>query len=138
MTTRAGTPCARKHRRGGVARVVQPGCADAGIGEQRPPGPMIGARVDWTADDGATDEFAFIGHGTEMAFYFQRVPEPKVAKSRSHPDFWCEDRPAEVARLVGLGATHVADHSWDDLKWSVLLDLEGHEFCVAQNNPAHP
>jgi len=87
--------------------------------------------------DGGTDEYAAIGHGTQMAFYFQRVPEPKLAKSRSHPDFWCQDRPAEVARLVGLGATHVADHSWDDLTWSVLLDVEGHEFCVVQNNPGH-
>lgn len=82
-------------------------------------------------DDGATDDVVSIGHGTELAFYFQRVPEPKTAKSRTHPDLWSDDRDAEVARLVGLGATHVADHSWPDLSWSVLLDVEGHEFCVA-------
>ncbi|MGQ0465314.1 MAG: VOC family protein [Sporichthyaceae bacterium] len=91
------------------------------------------AALDRPIDPGATEDVVCIGHGSPLAFYFQRVPEPKTAKSRTHPDLWCDDRIAEVERLVGLGATHVADHSWDDVKWSVLRDVEGNEFCLAQD-----
>ena len=38
----------------------------------------------------------------------------------------------EVARLVGLGATQVADMNEWGYQWTVLQDPEGNEFCVAQ------
>ena len=41
------------------------------------------------------------------------------------------DRPSEIERLVGLGATHVADKDEWGHQWSVMLDVEGNEFCVA-------
>jgi predicted enzyme related to lactoylglutathione lyase len=62
---------------------------------------------------------------------FQRVPEPKVAKNRVHLDFRAGSRPEEVARLVGLGATVLAERSLGDLAWTVLADPEGNEFCVS-------
>ena len=37
---------------------------------------------------------------------FQRVPEPKSAKNRVHLDFRAEVMADEVARLLGLGASH--------------------------------
>jgi hypothetical protein len=69
-------------------------------------------------------------------FYFQRVPEPKTVKNRVHvclqPDVPLDQ---EVKRLLGLGATMVAD--WQDPDgsgWVVLADPEANEFCVARGD----
>jgi len=48
-----------------------------------------------------------------------------------HLDLESDDRPAEIARLVALGATHVDDREEWGHQWSVLQDMEGNEFCVA-------
>ncbi len=61
---------------------------------------------------------------------FQKVPEPKIAKNRVHLDFRSPDRAAEVARLVGLGASEGATRSLGSLTWTVMSDPEGNEFCV--------
>ena len=59
--------------------------------------------------------------------WFNRVPEPKVAKNRVHFDLRAPDTMhAEVERLKGLGATVFHDHG--DLV--VMQDPEGNELCV--------
>ena len=40
-----------------------------------------------------------------------------------------DDRDAEIARLVELGAT-LADVGQGDAPWTVLADPDGNEFCV--------
>jgi predicted enzyme related to lactoylglutathione lyase len=65
-----------------------------------------------------------------VSLLFQRVPEPKTAKNRVHLDFRCEDRAIEVARLVGLGATLIAERCLGDFCWTVMADPVGNEFCV--------
>ena len=62
---------------------------------------------------------------------FQRVPEPKRTKNRVHLDFRSEDMAAEVERLLGLGATFIAQRSLGQLTWTVMADPEGNEFCVS-------
>jgi predicted enzyme related to lactoylglutathione lyase len=62
---------------------------------------------------------------------FQRVPEPKIAKNRVHLDFRAPVMVDEVARLVGLGATLIAERSLGDFSWTVLADPDGNEFCVS-------
>jgi predicted enzyme related to lactoylglutathione lyase len=62
---------------------------------------------------------------------FQKVPEPKVAKNRVHLDFRAPVMADEVERLVGLGASVVAERSLGDFSWTVLADPEGNEFCVS-------
>jgi hypothetical protein len=67
--------------------------------------------------------------------YFQRVPEPKTVKNRVHLCLRPTDRTRddEVGRLLGIGATLVADHRRPDgTGWVVLADPEGNEFCVAR------
>ena len=64
---------------------------------------------------------------------FCKVPEGKTAKNRMHVDMVAADREAEVARLVALGATHVADKDEWGHAWTVLQDPEGNEFCVASS-----
>jgi hypothetical protein len=36
-----------------------------------------------------------------------------------------------VGRLTGLGARVIAEHSMPGLRWTVLADPEGNEFCVS-------
>jgi hypothetical protein len=67
-------------------------------------------------------------------FLFIKVPEAKTAKNRMHLDLVVDDsvpRNREVARLVDLGATHVADKDEWGHSWAVLTDPEGNEFCVS-------
>ncbi|MDQ1456706.1 MAG: hypothetical protein QOH28_2326 [Actinomycetota bacterium] len=59
------------------------------------------------------------------------VPQ-KVAKNRLHLDIAPpahDDQPAEVDRLVALGATRV-DIGQGDVSWVVMADPDGNEFCV--------
>ncbi len=65
------------------------------------------------------------------ALGFQCVPEPKAAKNRCHLDLAAEDRRAEVARLVALGATQGEEHSGGPFTWTRMEDPEGNEFCIA-------
>ena len=61
---------------------------------------------------------------------FQKVPEPKTVKNRAHIDFDAADVEAEVERLIELGGTKIAEHSLGSLRWTVVADPEGNEFCV--------
>ena len=53
----------------------------------------------------------------------------KEHQNRLHLDFRPDDQPAEVQRLLELGATRV-DVGQGDVPWVVLADPEGNEFCV--------
>jgi catechol 2,3-dioxygenase-like lactoylglutathione lyase family enzyme len=53
---------------------------------------------------------------------------------RVHIDFESDDRDAQVARLVGLGATEVSRSH----HWVVLRDPAGVTFCVVANLKAKP
>jgi hypothetical protein len=66
-----------------------------------------------------------------LPLLFQKVPEPKAGKNRVHLDFRAPVMADEVARLVGLGATVIAERSLGDFSWTVMSDPEGNEFCVA-------
>ncbi|GAA4711384.1 VOC family protein [Nocardioides conyzicola] len=49
----------------------------------------------------------------------------------AHLDLSADDRDAEVARHVALGATEVARHEW----WTVLTDPVGITYCVTRRAP---
>lgn len=64
---------------------------------------------------------------------FVPVPEGKTVKNRLHIDLaphTSQDRDAEIARLIGLGATHADVGQVPENTWTVLADPEGNEFCV--------
>ena len=63
---------------------------------------------------------------------FQLVPEPKTVKNRLHLDVrvGADRREAEVARLLGLGATELWRGTQGPYEWATLADPEGNEFCV--------
>ena len=59
------------------------------------------------------------------AMDFADVPEPKRVKNRIHWDVTVPD----VAPLVAAGAT-VLRKPDDEVRWYVLADPEGNEFCA--------
>jgi hypothetical protein len=64
---------------------------------------------------------------------FVRVPEAKALKNRLHLDLaphTGDDRAAEIARLLAMGATRVDVGQSSSVTWDVLADPEGNEFCV--------
>jgi hypothetical protein len=63
------------------------------------------------------------------AILFLVVPDQKVVKNRVHFDLAPDDQPAEVDRLLKLGARK-ADIGQGDVSWVVMADPEGNEFCV--------
>ena len=67
---------------------------------------------------------------------FIEVPEGKTVKNRLHLDLEPVEgtRDAELARLLGIGATEVNDvRHPDGSGWVVLADPEGNEFCILRN-----
>jgi Glyoxalase-like domain len=64
---------------------------------------------------------------------FQVAPEPKTVKNRVHLDVrvGADRREAEVARLLGVGATELWRASQGPHEWVTMADPEGNEFCVA-------
>ncbi|MEW1908081.1 VOC family protein [Kitasatospora sp. NPDC085895] len=67
--------------------------------------------------------------------YFNQVPEARTVKNRLPLCLRPEtSRDREVERLLGLGATLVADRrDPDGSGWAVLADPEGNEFCVLRS-----
>jgi catechol 2,3-dioxygenase-like lactoylglutathione lyase family enzyme len=74
---------------------------------------------------------------TGPVLLLQRVPEPKTAKNRMHLDLHPQDPRAHVEALELLGARRVG--GWVDelvaegVRWQVLIDPEGNEFCVVEH-----
>jgi predicted enzyme related to lactoylglutathione lyase len=69
---------------------------------------------------------------------FIEVPDDKIVKNRLHLDLRPTDgsREDEVARLLAMGATQVADHRrTDGGGWVTLADPEGNELCVLRSEP---
>ncbi|HEY3735163.1 MAG TPA: VOC family protein [Streptosporangiaceae bacterium] len=104
------------------------------------------AAVDRPLDPGATSEFASIGFAgrrnsqgwtaverkDEPTWIFAKVPEPKMSKNRVHLDLIAPDLEAEIARLVELGATRVADRDEYGYTWTLMTDPEGNEFDIGK------
>ncbi|WP_067437830.1 VOC family protein [Nocardioides jensenii] len=84
------------------------------------------------------EECMIVHPDTGHQVLFIEVPEAKRIKNRIHFDLRPTDgtRDQEVARLLGLGATQVADHReirGDGTGWVTLADPEGNEFCVLRS-----
>ena len=116
-----------------------------GYVEQAPPE----GYASWAAYDAAegltSDQIGYSivdPDGDRPSIFFQRVPEPKVAKNRLHIDIKlsagaprpsAEERrriEAGVAPLVELGATVLRRNQDPDDWFIVMADPEGNEFCL--------
>jgi catechol 2,3-dioxygenase-like lactoylglutathione lyase family enzyme len=93
----------------------------------------LGARVH---EDDVPGDPEVLLVGPEPGLLFIQVPEGKTVKNRLHVDLEPVDRTrdAEVERLVGIGATVLADHRRPEGSgWVTLADPEGNEFCVERS-----
>jgi catechol 2,3-dioxygenase-like lactoylglutathione lyase family enzyme len=69
--------------------------------------------------------------GAGWPLLFQVVPEGKSVKNRLHLDIRASaSMAAEVERLKGFGATEQRFVEEGDSFWTIMLDVEGNEFCV--------
>jgi predicted enzyme related to lactoylglutathione lyase len=82
---------------------------------------------------GDPEVMVMLPHGAKLLFV--HVEDERVVKNRIHFDLQPEGpRDDEVERLLGLGATFVADRrNPDGTGWAVLADPEGNEFCVLRS-----
>jgi Glyoxalase-like domain len=90
---------------------------------------LLGGR--WAESGGP--EFAGKWHddaGSPLQLLFQRLDEAD-GPVRAHLDLGTDDLPAEVGRLLGLGASDVAAGRG----WHVLRDVTGQPFCATLNSP---
>ena len=84
------------------------------------------------------EECMILDPATGHHLLFIEVPEGKAAKNRIHFDLRprSDARDEEVRRLLGLGATEVADHRGihgPGSGWVTMADPEGNEFCVLRS-----
>jgi len=97
-------------------------------------------------DPEASSDFASIGFSgrrdrsgwrlaerdADPTWLFARVPESRTVKSRLRLDVIATDLEGEIARLVQLGATRVADREEYGYSWTLMADPQGNEFDVGQ------
>jgi hypothetical protein len=86
----------------------------------------------WDLRDLAETEFARLlpPDGLPLRWLVQRLDDPG-GPVRAHLDLGCDDRTAETARHVGLGASVVRVHD----EWTVLTDPVGTTYCITDRNP---
>lgn len=91
------------------------------------------AALDYVTRQGDDDTFALLrprsGDGPNLSL--DRMRSEVQVPPRIHLDLYAEDQAAEVARLLGLGATEVP---WDrrpaGADFVIMADPEGNRFCV--------
>jgi predicted enzyme related to lactoylglutathione lyase len=87
-------------------------------------------RTDGTVGRRPDAPFAWVEDAAGLPFMFwvfNQVPEPKTVKNRVHWDVRLVD--ATIDDLCASGATLLRPKD-DEVRWSVLADPEGNEFCV--------
>jgi catechol-2,3-dioxygenase len=89
---------------------------------------VLDREEDGSVEIGARDGFG----GSQPTIILSKTDEPKREKSRLHIDLSATDRdqPAELERLLALGARPADVGQTGEESWHVLQDPEGNEFCL--------
>jgi hypothetical protein len=90
---------------------------------------LLGGEV-YVDNDG---DVALHAEGADLMFL--AVPEAKNGKNRLHLDLRATDFESAVAAAIELGA-QPADDVYQGLRWQVLRDPEGNEFCILRPSDA--
>ena len=90
------------------------------------------AALDYEITYYAPDDFAILkpknGNGVQLSI--SKVTSDKA--KRHHMDLFTDNQPAEVERLLALGATLKKWNYPPDADYVVLQDPDGNPFCVVQ------
>lgn len=88
-------------------------------------GDLLGAHVGEDPEEG----YSYVEQLADAPFeavVFAPVPEAKTTKNRMHIDVLTDD----VAAVLAAGATQLRAKGDDGLRWDVLADPAGNEFCA--------
>jgi predicted enzyme related to lactoylglutathione lyase len=81
------------------------------------------------------DKYLRLGKkGEHPTLLLQKVPEPHKVKNRVHLDLDVPDLDAAVSRVQELGGTKLRELSEYGIKWAVMTDPDGNEFCLVQHS----
>lgn len=91
------------------------------------------AALDLEPRETVGDDWVSLGprSGAGPHLSLDRRPSEYALPPRFHLDLYADDRPAEVARLVALGATEIPLEHHGEVDWTLLEDPEGNRFDVA-------
>ena len=65
---------------------------------------------------------------------YKKVPEPHEVKNRVHIDLDVTDLDAAVSRVQELGGNKLRQLNEYGIKWAVMADPDGNEFCLVQHS----
>ncbi|HEY7659786.1 MAG TPA: VOC family protein [Actinomycetota bacterium] len=89
---------------------------------------LLGTEVDYRFDEG---RFVFLrSAGEAPAIGIQWVPEPKAGKNRMHVDLEVDDLEEWTRWVRRHGGSRIADRETAGVRWRVMADPEGNEFCL--------
>ncbi len=91
---------------------------------------ILGVEIDNEFDDG---RFIFLGSREGVPVVcIQRVPEPKLGKTRVHLDLGVEDLDVATERVIELGGSwDGTERTLEPFTWRTVADPEGTEFDIA-------
>ncbi|WP_395696296.1 VOC family protein [Nocardioides sp.] len=87
----------------------------------------------WEHETSVSPEFARLHPPADqpLRWLLQRLDDPAPAPVTAHLDLACDDREAEAARHLGIGATVVRRHE----HWIVMADPVGTTYCITRRKP---
>ncbi len=81
------------------------------------------------------EKYLRLGHkGERPTLLLQKVPEPHEVKNRVHIDLDVADLDAAVSRVQKLGGNKLRELNEYGIKWAVMADPDGNEFCLVQHS----
>jgi predicted enzyme related to lactoylglutathione lyase len=81
------------------------------------------------------DKYLRLGQkGERPTLLLQKVPEPHKVKNRVHIDLDVPDLDAAVSRVHELGGNKLRELHEYGIKWAVMADPDGNEFCLVQHS----
>ena len=81
------------------------------------------------------DKYMRLGQkGERPTLLLQKVPEPHEVKNRVHIDLDVYDLDAAVSRVQELGGNKLRELNEYGIKWTVMADPDGNEFCLVQHS----
>ena len=81
------------------------------------------------------DQYLRLGQkGERPTLLLQKVPEPHEVKNRAHIDLDVPDLDAAVSRVQELGGNKLRELNEYGIKWAVMADPNGNEFCLVKHS----